>query len=135
MIYELTLYRHQGCWVYDDPEHDRIAEALVLGASEIVDMLQIRHLPHRFSDRGRELRQRIRVEFSDAPFSDAIRLDHVRSETLPAPVPGTAGMDGDWYRMGDHEGWLCPALLDFFPEPPAALYVRLREPIGRVVLG
>jgi hypothetical protein len=35
-------------------------------------------------------------------------------------------VEGNWYRAEDHgdEGWLCPALFWFFPEPPRTIYVR-----------
>jgi hypothetical protein len=33
---------------------------------------------------------------------------------------------GNYYRMADSEmeGWLCPALFQYFEETPASLYVR-----------
>ena len=35
-------------------------------------------------------------------------------------------LGGAWYRWSQHNrnGWLCPALLNYFPTPPAKLYCR-----------
>jgi hypothetical protein len=40
-------------------------------------------------------------------------------------------MGGHWYRADrqDGEGWLCPALLRYFDEPPAEIYVKA-EPLS-----
>jgi hypothetical protein len=37
---------------------------------------------------------------------------------------------GSWYQWPETnmEGWLCPALFKYFPEPPSTLYVRA-EPV------
>ena len=32
-----------------------------------------------------------------------------------------------WRRLADLEGWLCPALLKYFPEAPKQLYVRIKS--------
>jgi hypothetical protein len=37
----------------------------------------------------------------------------------------------NWYRAeGGDEGWLCPALFWFFPEPLANIYVRAESKRG-----
>jgi hypothetical protein len=37
---------------------------------------------------------------------------------------------GNWYYAPqlDMEGWLCPALLKYFPEPPKRLFVQTKRP-------
>lgn len=44
-------------------------------------------------------------------------LEHLREET-----------GGSWYRRQEtgQEGWLCPALLRYFPEAPRTLYVQVK---------
>ena len=36
-------------------------------------------------------------------------------------------MGGNIYRWEDQEGWLYPALLKYFPEPPKTMYARMKE--------
>ena len=40
-------------------------------------------------------------------------------------------MGGNWYRanLPNAEGWLCPALLHYFNEPPTEIYVKA-EPLS-----
>ena len=52
--------------------------------------------------------------FSDSRFPDAnIRMDWVEAE-----------MGGNWYRCCESgaRGWLCPALLKYFTEPPETIW-------------
>ena len=106
----LTLYRHQGCWVYDDATFGRVAEPLVLGASELLDTIIL-------MDTGAHTREPVEVLFSAREFPGAHRGDWVREET-----------GGNWYTLGGEEAWLCPALLDYFEAAPASLWVRARSP-------
>jgi hypothetical protein len=106
-MHTLTLYRHQGCWVYDDATFGRVAEPLVLGASEILDTIIQ-------ADLGHPTREPVRVLFSGQPFPDAHRGDWIREDT-----------GGNWYTLGTEEAWLCPALFDYFEQAPASLWVRV----------
>jgi hypothetical protein len=57
-----------------------------------------------------------RLLFSPAPFPGfQRRLEWVRED-----------MDGNWYRADEPpmEGWLCPALFEYFDEAPRELYVK-----------
>ena len=107
-MHTLTLYRHQGCWVYDDARFGRVAEPLVLGASEILDAI-IR------ADLGHHSRDPVRVLFSAEAFPGAHRGDWIREDS-----------GGNWYALGGEEAWLCPALLDYFKQAPTSLWVRVR---------
>jgi hypothetical protein len=37
-------------------------------------------------------------------------------------------MGGNWYKSDDPplEGWLCPALLRYFEQPPAELFIQIK---------
>lgn len=108
-MHALTLYRHQGAWVYDDANFGRVAEPLVLGASEILDTIIQ-------ADLGTHTREPVGVLFSAQDFPGAHRGDWVR---------GDAG--GNWYALDGEEAWLCPALFDYFDSAPAHLWVRARN--------
>jgi hypothetical protein len=100
-------YLDHGVWVFDDPAVGLVKEALVAGMPEI-----IRHMI------GRE-EHAFTVVFSDIPFpSHNFVLCHLRGEDF----------GGDWYALEgtNLEGWLCPALLKYFPEAPENLYLEVR---------
>jgi hypothetical protein len=104
----LEPYRHEGAWVFDDPRVGLHREPFVAGMTEMIDRLvaSIPDAAHGF-----------RLSFAAFPFEghQAV-LTWVRAD----PV------EGHWYRAEDRgdEGWLCPALFWFFPEPPGRIYVR-----------
>lgn len=94
-------------WRYDDPEHGRIGEPFVCGASEMIDVLrELDGLPKK--------REPFKLVFSDQPFEGAHEATHLYAD---------AGY-GDWYRWGGSMFWLCPALLDFFAEAPSHIYSK-----------
>ena len=102
----LTLYWSAGCWMYDDREHGRFREPLVRGASEAVDAL-------RQMDGLGSGRTPFQVLFSASEFPGAHRARWLREES-----------GGNWYVFeGQYEGWLCPALFDFFDSAPQDLWV------------
>ena len=74
---------------------------------QMIDAL-VQDIPH--ADRG------FRLLFSAAPFPGyQVELIRLRSE-----------YGGNWYRWTatNMEGWLCPALAKYFPDPPHTLYAR-----------
>lgn len=101
-------YRHEGAWVFDEPRVGLRREPFVAGVTEMIDRL-VAGIPDAASG--------FRLLFAAFPFEgyQAV-LTWVRAD----PV------EGHWYRAedGGDEGWLCPALFWFFPEPPATIYVR-----------
>ena len=56
-----------------------------------------------------------RLLFASAPFPGyQVEMAKVREE-----------YEGVWYRWaGNGEGWLCPALFQYFPEAPTRLYAK-----------
>lgn len=103
-------------WVYDDPAHGRVREPFVLGVPRMIDRLLVFDVPQRQTAAGLE-RRPFRLLFSREAFPEGHRVEWVREE---------AG--GNWYRYEGDEGWLCPALLDFFERAPAELWVKAEEP-------
>jgi hypothetical protein len=111
----LTLYPYQlfgACWVFDDERTGLKEEAFVRGMTEMISrMVAAKAIPR--ATRG------FAMTFADRPFADHdVELAWVR------PEPG----GGNWYRgtvVGQPmEGWLCPALLLYFREPPPRIFVR-----------
>lgn len=106
-IFVIKPYLWQGMWVFDDPNVDLVREPFVAGADTMIDVAAAK-IPNAADG--------FLMVFSAAPFPDAqIELDWVRQDS-----------GGNVYRWAetDMEGWLCPALLKYFPEPPAKLYVQ-----------
>jgi hypothetical protein len=106
-------YRHDGAWVFDEPQVGLLREPFVAGVTEMIDRL-VAGTP--------DAEDGFRLMFAAFPFEgyQAV-LSWVRAD----PV------EGNWYRAEDQsdEGWLCPALFWFFPEPPQKIYVRA-DPIS-----
>ena len=98
-------------WVFDEPRLELVKEPFIAGVPEMIDEL-VREIPGA--------RNGFRLIFSHAEFPGwQERIDWIRS-----------GMDGNWYRWErrEMEGWLCPALLKFYTQPPRAIFVRA-EPL------
>jgi hypothetical protein len=105
----IVPYWHEaaGTWVFDDERVGLIQEPFVSGIPEMIDDL-VKDIP--------SARAGFRLLFSKEPFPGFQRkLTWVRAE-----------FGGNWYRTDQppSEGWLCPALLCYFDEAPAALYVK-----------
>jgi hypothetical protein len=106
------LYPGTDCWVFDDERTGLKEEAFVEGTSEMIT----RVVTHKRIPRAAA---GFLMSFSDEPFAGH---DVERRWTR-------AGDDGgNWYEgdvLGQFmENWLCPALLLYFEQPPARLYVR-----------
>jgi hypothetical protein len=105
-------YRHNGLWVFDDERVGLDKEPFVAGADDLIDMALER--------KGiQDPENGFRMIFSGTEFPDAdFKLDWVREEG-----------GGNVYRSADldDEGWLCPALLKYFVEPPVEIYVKLED--------
>jgi len=86
---------------------DLVREPFVFGADMILDWLTEK-IPN--AERG------FLLYFAPGPFPGAqLKLDWIREEC-----------EGNWYKLEDPpmEGWLCPALLKYFDEPPMQIYVK-----------
>ena len=106
----IAPYKHHGMWVFDDPRVGLVQEPFVAGADTMIDRVvaDIPDAEHGFT-----------MIFSGAPFpGHQYRLDWKREEG-----------GGNWYYSPqlDMEGWLCPALLKYFPDPPKQLFVQTKR--------
>src|SRR5688572_20165219 len=101
-VLAIEPYRHEGAWVFDEPRVGLHREPFVAGLTEMIDRL-VEGIPDAAGG--------FRLLFAASPFEghQAV-LAWVRADLV----------EGNWYRAEDQgdEGWLCPALLWFFPEPP-----------------
>ncbi len=108
-IFVIKPYKWEGLWVFDDPAVGLVKEPFVGGADTIIDVATSR-IP--------KAREGFLAVFSASYFPDAqIVLEWVREEG-----------GGNVYRWPEKgmEGWLCPALLRYFTEPPAKLHIQVK---------
>ena len=105
----IAPYRYKSMWVFDDPRVGLVQEPFISGADAIIDRA-VAHI--------RDAHAGFLMLFSSSPFpGHTYRLEWRRAE-----------MDGNWYYSPDldMEGWLCPALLKYFDEPPRELYMQVK---------
>jgi hypothetical protein len=109
VINVIEPYRYLGMWVFDDPRVGLSAEPFVGGADTMIDRVTA-GFPG--ADRG------FLMVFSANSFSGhQFRLEWRREE----------GSGNVYYSAElDAEGWLCPALLRYFPERPSEIYVQVK---------
>lgn len=106
----IAPYKLHGLWVFDDPRVGLVEEPFVAGADTMIDRV-VAEIPDAVGG--------FTLIFSDTPFpGHAHRLVWKRAEG-----------GGDWYYSAqlEMEGWLCPALLRYFPEAPKELYVQAKR--------
>jgi hypothetical protein len=118
MIHTIHPYLSpDGLLVFDAPEHGLVEEPFVNGADEIImRAVEEQGIP----DPGAGFELRFSDKPFDAPLHDVYVLRWTRAETI-------GGLAGNWYRLLDSyfSGWLCPALLCYYEEPPAWLYFQV----------
>ena len=105
----ISPYRYLGMWVFDDPKVGLVQEPFVGGADTLIDRATA-HLP--------DAAKGFVMVFSAAPFpGSSFHLQWRRADG-----------SGNVYHSPDFdaEGWLCPALLRYFGQPPADLYVQIK---------
>jgi len=101
-------YRYQGTWVFDDARVGLFREPFIAGIDTMIDKA-VAEIPNA--------KKGFRAIFSAAPFPGAnLKLDWRREES-----------GGNWYYSDQFkmEGWLCPALLKYFPTAPREVYVKI----------
>jgi hypothetical protein len=106
-IHVIAPYRQAATWVFDDPAVGLKGEAFVSGIPQMIDAL-VQDIPNA--------EREFRLLFSAEPFPGyQVELIRLRSE-----------YGGNWYgwTATNMEGWLCPALAKYFPDPPPMLYAR-----------
>jgi hypothetical protein len=102
-------YRLLDMWVFDDPRVGLSQEPFVGGADTLIDRATA-HLPNAA--------QGFVMVFSAIPFPGyEFQLEWRRQEG-----PGNVYYSPDF----DQEGWLCPALLRYFEQPPREIYVQIK---------
>ncbi len=107
VIMVISPYWWEGIWVFDDSNVGLEREPFVSGVPEMIDHL-VRDIPNT--------RDGFRLTFSAIPFpGHTHKLAWSREE---------AG--GNWYKLDDPpmEGWLCPALFQYFEAAPKEIYVK-----------
>jgi hypothetical protein len=111
-LFVIAPYKYEGMWVFDDPAVGLSKEPFIAGIDTMIDKV-VADIPN--ADKG------FRAIFSAAPFPGAdFKLEWRREES-----------GGNWYYSDQFrmEGWLCPALLKYFPKAPREIYVKV-EPKG-----
>ena len=107
VISVLFPYKHEGMWVFDDPEVGLRREPFVFGIDDMISRL-VNSIP--------EAENGFRLLFSPMPFPGyAAKLEWRREE-----------YGGNWYFCSQFgiEGWLCPALFKYFDKAPPELYAK-----------
>jgi len=104
----IAPYKYQGTWVFDDPAVGLSREPFIAGIDTMIDKA-VADIPN--AEKG------FRAIFSASRFPGAnLKLDWRREES-----------GGNWYYSDRFkmEGWLCPALLKYFPTAPREIYVKI----------
>ena len=104
----ITPYKHHGMWVFDDANVGLVQEPFIAGTDALIDKATA-NIPN--AERG------FRAIFSAQRFPGAdFKLEWRREES-----------GGNWYYSAQfqQEGWLCPALLKYFAEPPKEIHVKV----------
>lgn len=97
-----------GTWVYDDEDLGVYAEAFVCGSSEVIDAIV-----------GKRVKK-CKATISSQPFPNpTLTLHKIEKE---GNIPG-------WYRAEPlgMEHWLCSKVLDYFPDYPETMYVKIEK--------
>ena len=109
-LFVIAPYKYEGTWVFDDPAVGLSKEPFIAGIDMMIDKV-VAGIPN--ADKG------FRAVFSAAPFPGAdFKLEWRREES-----------GGNWYYSDQFkmEGWLCPALLKYFPRAPREIYVKVES--------
>ena len=118
-IHAVKLYKLNDIqWVFDDPGRNIYAEAFVAGADTLVDRI-LRH--EHLNPEGNLVLQFSTITW--APFTDTIyklNYDTIKNEELKE------GQGTYYIGPESHSLWLCPTLLDYYDEPPAAIFVKIK---------
>ena len=103
-------YKYQGTWAFDDQAVGLFREPFIAGIDTMIDKA-VADVPN--AEKG------FRAIFRAAPFPGAnLKLEWRREES-----------GGNWYYNDRFkmEGWLCPALLKYFPTAPKEIYVKIES--------
>lgn len=106
-IMQITPYRQNGMWVFDDTNAGLIKEPFVSGIDKMID-----HLVTAMPDANNGFN----MLFSANPFPGYdVFIDWRGAE-----------YGGNWYWCDKYKilGWLCPALFCYFDKAPEKIYVK-----------
>lgn len=106
----IAPYKYLDMWVFDDPRVGLAQEPFVAGADTMIDRV-VAQIPG--AEKG------FTMIFSGSSFpGHQFRLEWRRPDST-----------GNWYFSPELgiEGWLCPALLKYFDEPPKEIYVQVKS--------
>ena len=105
----IAPYKYLGMWVFDDPKVGLVQEPFVVGADTIIDRM-VSDIPNAAGG--------FAMVFSANPFpGHQYRLEWC----------GPEGSGNFYYSEDlDMKGWLCPALLRYFEDPPKELFVKIK---------
>lgn len=109
----IAPYKYLDMWVFDDARVDLKQEPFVGGADTMIDQITS-HIPN--ADKG------FIMVFSAHPFPGSEhKLAWQREER-----------EGNIYKSAelDAEGWLCPALLRYFDDPPSEIHVQVKPKLA-----
>ena len=108
-IVAIHPYKHQGLWVFDDERVGLVQEPFVAGADTVIEKM-VEDIP--------DAQTGFTLLFSAGPFPGHQAVFEWRREE----------MGGNWYYSPqlDMEGWLCPALFQYFDTAPQKLYAQFR---------
>lgn len=110
-LYTIRPYKDAGTWMFDDPAKGIRREALVAGMPEIIE-------------RATEAKGVLTPEDG---FTVIFSSDFFPGHDLVLERDELCeGGNSAWYRMGEMRGWLCSCLLNYFPEPPARIFVQVQ---------
>jgi hypothetical protein len=106
-LFVIQPYKNSGTWVFDDPERDLVKEPFVSGMPEIIDAM-VKDIPLAHDG--------FRLLFSSEAFPGSTHQLHKERPEC----------NGTWYScpQTESEGWLCPALFQFYQDAPAVLHGR-----------
>ncbi len=105
----ISPYRCHGMWVFDDPKVGLVQEPFVGGADTLIDEATA-HIANAASG--------FVMVFSEHPFPGS--NFHLTWQQQSG--------SGNIYFSPDFgkEGWLCPALLRYFEQPPKDIYIQIK---------
>jgi hypothetical protein len=106
----IAPYKYQGVWVFDDEAVGLLREPFIAGIDTMIDKA-VANIPNA--------EQGFRAIFSATPFPGAnLKLEWRRAES-----------GGNWYYSDRFkmEGWLCLALLNYFPAAPREIYIKVES--------
>jgi len=104
----IAPYKYEGMWVFDDPAVGLSKEPFIAGIDAMIDKV-VADIPN--AGKG------FCAIFGAGPFPGADFKLHWRREES----------GGNWYYSDEFkmEGWLCPALLKYFPRAPREIHVKV----------